>query len=132
MSGRRAFRLLRRLGFAAGLLAALPALAAKGAKPEFGPNVLIFDPSMPSQAIQKEIDAVYATQQHNEFGPQRNALLFLPGSYSVDVPVGFYTEVMGLGASPDATRIAGNVHADANLGHTMRRRPSGELRKGSR
>jgi hypothetical protein len=35
----------------------------------------------------------------------------------VDVPVGFYTEVMGLGASPDATRIAGNVHADANLGH---------------
>ena len=118
MSGRRALRLLRRVGFAAALLAAaLPALAAKGAKPEFGPNVLIFDPSMPSQAIQKQIDAVYAIQQHNEFGPQRNALLFLPGSYSVDVPVGFYTEVMGLGASPDATRIAGNVHADANLEH---------------
>lgn len=118
MSGRRALWLLGRFGFAAGLLAAaLPALAAKGAKPEFGPNVLIFDPSMPSQAIQKQIDAVYATQQHNEFGPQRNALLFLPGSYSVDVPVGFYTEVMGLGASPDATRIAGNVHADASLGH---------------
>ena len=67
--------------------------------------------------IQKQIDAVYAIQQHNEFGPQRNALLFLPGSYSVDVPVGFYTEVMGLGASPNATRIAGNVHADANLEH---------------
>jgi hypothetical protein len=115
MSGRRALRLLRRLGFTAGLLAAgLLALASKGAKPEFGPNVLIFDPSMPSQVIQKQIDAVYATQEHNEFGPQRNALLFLPGSYSVDVPVGFYTEVMGLGASPDATRIAGNVHADAN------------------
>src|SRR5258706_2464719 len=116
MSGRRA--LLTRLGFTAGLLAAvLPALAAKAAKPEFGPNVLIFDPSMPSQTIQKQIDAVYATQQHNEFGPQRNALLFLPGNYSVDVPVGFYTEVMGLGASPDATRIAGNVHSNASLGH---------------
>src|SRR5579864_8349611 len=87
---------------------------ARDARPEFGPNVVIFDPSMPSQAIQKKIDAVYATQQHNEFGPQRNALLFLPGDYSVDVPVGFYTEVIGLGASPDATRIAGNVHADAN------------------
>jgi hypothetical protein len=118
MSGRRAIRLLARLGITAGLLAAaLPALAAKGAKPVFGPNVLIFDPSMPSQAIQKQIDAVYAIQQHNEFGPQRNALLFLPGSYSVDVPVGFYTEVMGLGASPDATRIAGNMHADANHDH---------------
>lgn len=118
MSCRRAVRFLRRLGFTAGLLAAaLPALAAKGAQPDFGPNVLIFDPSMSSQAIQKQIDAVYATQEHSEFGPQRNALLFLPGSYSVDVPVGFYTEVMGLGASPDATRIAGNMHADANREH---------------
>ncbi|SPF32279.1 Coagulation factor 5/8 type domain-containing protein [Candidatus Sulfotelmatobacter kueseliae] len=117
MSGRRALRFLRRVGLTALLAAALPALAAKGAKPEFGPNVLIFDPSMPSRAIQKQINAVYAIQQHNEFSPQRNALLFLPGSYSVDVPVGFYTEVMGLGASPDATRIAGNMHADASHAH---------------
>ena len=118
MSSRRTLRLVAWLGFTAGLLAsALPALAAKGAKALFGPNVLIFYSSMQSQTIQKEIDAVYAIQQHNEFGPQRNALLFLPGSYSVDVPVGFYTEVMGLGASPDATRIVGNVHADANLEH---------------
>src|SRR6202050_5679876 len=118
MSGKSALRLLARLGFTAGLLAATPSvLAATGAKPEFGANVLIFDPSMPSQLIQKQIDAVYAIQQHNEFGSQRNALLFLPGTYSVDVPVGFYTEVMGLGASPDATKMAGTVHADANLGH---------------
>jgi hypothetical protein len=118
MSGMRALRLLTRWGFATGLLAAaLPALAAKSAKPVFGPNVVIFDTSMSSQVIQKQIDAVYAIQQHNEFGPQRNALLFLPGSYSVDVPVGFYTEVMGLGASPDSTRIAGNMHADANHEH---------------
>jgi hypothetical protein len=55
---------------------------------------------MPSQEIQKQIDAVRATQQHNEFGSQRSALLFLPGSHSVDVPVGFYTEVMG----PEAIR----------------------------
>ncbi|PYV79185.1 MAG: hypothetical protein DMG96_05030 [Acidobacteria bacterium] len=118
MSGRRVLQLVRRWGFTAGLLAAtLPAPAAERAKPEFGPNVLIFDPSIPSQEIQKRINAVYATQEHNEFGPERNALLFLPGSYSVNVPVGFYTEVMGLGASPDATRIAGNVHADANHEH---------------
>ena len=100
---------------------ALPTLSAKGAKPEFGPNVMVFDPSMSSQAIQKQIDAVYATQEHNEFGQQRNALLFLPGDYSVDVPVGFYTEVIGLGASPDATRIAGNMHAPKR--HRLRNRP---------
>ena len=98
MSGRRTLRLLRRLGSAASLLAAaLPALAAK---PEFGPNAPFLDPSMPSPAIPKQFGAVYAMQQHNEFGPRRNALLFLPGSYSVGVPAGFYTEVMG----PEAIR----------------------------
>src|SRR5260370_36094059 len=70
------------------LTTAVPAPAAMAAKPEFGPHVLIFDPSMPPQAIQKKIDAGYATQQHNEFGQQRKALLLLPGDYSVDVPVG--------------------------------------------
>jgi hypothetical protein len=90
-------------------------VADPAASPDFGPGVLIFDPSMPAAAIQKAIDRVYAVQQHNEFGTQRNALLFLPGDYHVDVPVGFYTEVIGLGALPDDTRIAGNVHADANL-----------------
>jgi hypothetical protein len=118
MSSGRAVRLLARFGFTTALLAStLPVLAAKGAKPALGPNVLIFDPSMPSQMIQKQIDAVYAIQQHNEFGLQRNALLFLPGSYAVDVPVGFYTEVIGLGASPDATRVEGSVRVDANLEH---------------
>jgi len=123
MSGRRALLQLSWIGLAALVAAALPALAANTAKsttpakPDFGPNVLVFDPSMPSQAIQKQIDAVYATLQHDEFSSQRKALLFLPGSYAVDVPVGFYTEVIGLGASPDATRIAGNMHADANHEH---------------
>jgi hypothetical protein len=40
-----------------------------------------------------------------------------PAVNSVDVPVGLYTGVMGLGASPDATKIAGNTHADANHEH---------------
>lgn len=105
-----------RFGVALGLvgLAAGPVMAAGGAKPDFGPNVLIFDAKMPAAAIQKQIDKVYATEQWNEFGPERYALLFLPGEYKVDVPVGFYTEVMGLGGSPDGVHIVGNVHADAS------------------
>ncbi|HEY5056581.1 MAG TPA: coagulation factor 5/8 type domain-containing protein [Acidobacteriaceae bacterium] len=102
------------LGMAALIYATTPALAANGARPDFGPNVLVFNPTMPAAAIQKQIDAVYATQQHNEFGLQRNALLFLPGGYKVDVPIGFYTEVLGLGASPDDTHIGGNVLVDAS------------------
>ena len=94
--------------FSSAALAATPT-------PDFGPNVLIFNPSMPSAAIQAQIDKVYAVQQHSEFGPARNALIFLPGDFRVDVPVGFYTQVLGLGATPDAVHITGNVHADASL-----------------
>src|SRR5437868_2711603 len=89
------------------------AIAASAAKPDFGPNVLVFNPSMPSATIQAQIDRVYATQRHNEFGPERNAFLFLPGDYNIDVPVGFYTQVLGLAASPDRVHITGNVHSDA-------------------
>src|SRR5277367_4420247 len=91
-----------------------PAIAATAATPDFGPNVLLFNPSMPSATIQAQIDKVYATQRRNEFGPERNAILFLPGNYNVDVPIGFYTQVLGLGASPDNVHITGNVHSDAS------------------
>lgn len=86
-------------------------------RPDFGPNVMVFSPSMPSAHIQAQIDKVYAIQQHSEFGSARYALLFLPGEYHADVPVGFYTEVIGLGATPDAVHIVGDVHSDASLPH---------------
>ena len=72
-------------------------LCAAPQAPDLGPNVFVFSPSMPAAAIQNQIDKVYAIQQHSEFGPARNAFLFLPGSYNVDVPIGFYTQVLGLG-----------------------------------
>src|SRR5580698_7806099 len=85
--------------------------------PDFGPNVQVFSPSMPPKDIQAQIDKVYAVQQRNEFGPERNALLFLPGDYKVNVPIGFYTEVIGLGASPDDVRITGDVRAEPVRGN---------------
>ena len=94
-------------------LASVPAVAATVAPPDFGPNVLIFNPSIPSATIQSQIDKVYATQRRNEFGPERNAILFTPGDYTVDIPIGFYTQVLGLGSSPDRVHITGNVHSDA-------------------
>lgn len=83
--------------------------------PNFGSNVAIFDPTMPAATIQRQIDALYATQQNNQFGGARTAVLFKPGTYDVNVPVGFYTQVLGLGASPDDVTINGNVHSDAYL-----------------
>ncbi|MGD0736522.1 MAG: coagulation factor 5/8 type domain-containing protein [Terracidiphilus sp.] len=91
------------------------AIAANAAKPDFGDKVLIFNPSMPAADIQAQIDKAYSIQQQSEFGSERYALFFLPGEYKIDVPIGFYTAVIGLGATPDAVHITGNVHADASL-----------------
>jgi hypothetical protein len=106
---------LKFLSLAFLLSLASTAFCANRPTPDFGPNVFVFDPSMSAATIQQQIGKVYAVQQHSEFGTARDALLFLPGSYHVDVPIGFYTQVLGLGASPDAVHITGNVHADASL-----------------
>jgi hypothetical protein len=69
---------------------------------------------MATSSIQNQINNVYNQQQSNQFGTQRFALLFKPGSYNVSVPVGYYTQVLGLGLSPNGTTISGNgVYADA-------------------
>jgi len=69
-----------------------------------GPNVMIFDPSMPTSQIQATVDAIANQQLSNQFGEQRYALLFKPGTYgsaaSPHLPVGYYTSVAGLGALP--------------------------------
>ncbi len=80
---------------------------------DLGPNVLVFDPSMGDAAIQARLDAVFASQQSNQFGTERYALAFMPGTYAVDVNVGFYTHVLGLGDSPDDVVINGHVTVDA-------------------
>ncbi|MBA8928915.1 hypothetical protein BC739_006132 [Kutzneria viridogrisea] len=82
--------------------------------PDFGPNVFVFDPSMSSSAIQSRLNSVFAAQERNQFGTNRYAVMFKPGTYSNDVNVGFYTQVLGLGASPDNVTINGAVHAEAD------------------
>jgi hypothetical protein len=79
----------------------------------FGPNVFVFDPSMSASAIQAQADAVFDTQQSNQFGKQRYAMLFKPGSYNASVRVGFYTQVAGLGMSPDDVTINGTIESNA-------------------
>jgi hypothetical protein len=82
--------------------------------PDFGPNVVTFDPSLNTDAMQNLLDSIDEPQLGAQFGNNRYAFLFKPGSYSVDVNVGFYTQVLGLGLSPDSVRIAGQVHSEAD------------------
>src|SRR6266542_2961173 len=51
----------------------------------------------PNATIQSRLNSVFSQQQSNQFGTNRYALLFKPGSYNVDVNVGFYPQVLGLG-----------------------------------
>ena len=84
------------------------------AVPNFGPNVLIFDPTMTD--IQSQITAVYSQQKYNQFGPQRTAMMFKPGQYTnLDIPLGYYTQVIGLGQSPDDVAISGELYSDGVL-----------------
>jgi hypothetical protein len=86
--------------------------------PDFGTNVLIFNPSMPAPEIQSALDRVFAEQQYSEFGTGRYALFFEPGHYTnLDVNLGFYTQVIGLGQMPDDVTITGNVHSEGVYGH---------------
>jgi hypothetical protein len=83
-------------------------------QPDLGPNVKIFDPSMPTSQIQATVDAIANQQINNEMGTQRYALLFKPGTYGsaanpLVFQVGYYTEVAGLGASPTDVTINGHV-----------------------
>lgn len=88
-----------------------PSKLSQAAAPDFGPNVLIFDPSMTS--IQAQIDEVFKKQERSQFGPDRYVYLFKPGKYNLDVQVGFYMQVLGLGRSPDNVAITGAVRSMA-------------------
>ena len=91
-----------------------------GNTPNFGPNVLVFNPSMSSSTIQSQLDTIDNAQQTNQFGTSRYALLFTPGSYNVNVNVGYYTQVLGLGQTPGQTTITGggvNSNAQWNGGN---------------
>ena len=84
--------------------------------PNFGPNVLIFDPTQTN--IQERVDAVFREQERAQFGSGRYALLFKPGRYELNIEVGFYTHVAGLGRIPGDVMIEGAVRTDAAwMGH---------------
>jgi hypothetical protein len=93
-----------------------PSASAADTEPldRFGPNVYIFSPRTPQSQIQSTADRIAKQQIDNEFGNERYALLFEPGSYGsrehpLNLKVGYYTAIAGLGASPRDVTIKGSV-----------------------
>jgi hypothetical protein len=102
------------VAFALALALAMSGRAA-AATTDLGPNVIVFDPSMPTSQIQATVDTIANQQITNQFGTQRYALLFKPGTYGssndpLNFQVGYYTSIAGLGRSPGDVVINGSVY----------------------
>ncbi len=61
---------------------------------------------MSATTINNTLNTVFNTQKLNQFGTQRYAELFLPGTYTgIEDNVGYYTSVQGLGQNPDQVAL---------------------------
>jgi hypothetical protein len=72
--------------------------------PAWPASVAVFGPG--DAGVQEKLNAAFANNgghspsNHGQFSDKRYAFLFKPGAYAVDAPVGYYTQVMGLGEVP--------------------------------
>lgn len=88
-----------------GVAYTLLAVASSQQNPPTWPSsVQIFSPEDDNTTIKASVDAAYKLNggqtDNGQFSDSRFAFLFKPGSYDVEVPVGYYTQVVGLGQSP--------------------------------
>ena len=72
-----------------------------------GENVYIFSPEDDPALVNEVLADLYEKQEENQFGKSRYAIYFMPGIYdeSIEVNVGYYMQVAGLGVLPTDTRI---------------------------
>jgi len=73
--------------------------------PRWPDSVHVFGPGQEAE-IEAAVNKAFVKNgghwpiDHGQFSDLRFAFLFKPGTYSVDVPVGYYTQVLGLGNHP--------------------------------
>ncbi len=99
----------------------LPAYSEKYNKSPLGENVFVFEPGMDMKEIQSLVDTIFNRQsaRRSEFSKNRYALLFKPGRYNLDVKVGYYMQVLGLGESPEDVVIVGAVRSNTTHGNSV-------------
>lgn len=73
----------------------------------FGENVYLFTPEDDPAEVNQILDELYDEQEENQFGKERYAICFMPGVYdeAIEVNVGYYMQIAGLGELPTDTRI---------------------------
>lgn len=80
----------------------------------FGKNTYIFTPEDDPEEVNALLEQLWDKQETNQFGTDRYAVYFMPGTYdsSISAKVGFYTQIAGLGEVPTDTKIA-SLNCDA-------------------
>jgi hypothetical protein len=73
----------------------------------FGENIYIFRPEDKAEEVNAILEELWSKQETNQFGEERYGVLFMPGAYdpAIEVKVGYYMEVAGLGTLPTDTVI---------------------------
>jgi hypothetical protein len=69
---------------------------------------------MSTSEIKAAFASIWELQRNNEMGTERYGLYFLPGVYGTDdeplqIKIGYYTEVAGLGGNPNNVQINGKI-----------------------
>lgn len=90
----------------------------------FGENTCVYAPTDDPAKIQEELDAFYnktdGTKEgaqgraRGEFTEERFAALFKPGDYNLNINIGYYTALSGLGLSPDDVTVS-KISTDAPI-----------------
>ena len=98
------------------MMAALAGLAVWGVTQPFGPGSYLFAPTDSMDEIHRITEEVFKKQHHAQFGTDRYVFLFLPGDYvgAKTIQIGYYTQILGLGRTPDAVKLC-NVKTPAAL-----------------
>ncbi|MFA0964432.1 adenylyl cyclase [Roseivirga sp. BDSF3-8] len=81
----------------------------------FGENVLVFDTTMQMATIQHTLDSIFKplSTREGHFSDLRYALMFKPGRYQLDIQVGYFMHIIGLGTSPRDVVIEGAVRSNS-------------------
>ncbi|WP_263384575.1 glycerophosphodiester phosphodiesterase family protein [Granulicella arctica] len=89
--------------------------------PDFGPNVIVLDPTMSAASINATLNSL---NQETQFSTNRHAVLLKPGNYGtasspVVAQLGFYEQISGLGQSPTNVSVTGGFGADQLISGNM-------------
>ncbi|MCH5157424.1 MAG: hypothetical protein J1G02_06095, partial [Clostridiales bacterium] len=84
----------------------------------FGNNTLIVSPYDDMTAVQQYIDDAHASLEkgsNGQFSDRRLSVILLPGKYpELDVKVGYYTTVSGVGTTPNDVTV-GSLYVSTNV-----------------